>query len=603
MIISSFYRTTSEYVELFSGCSVVETAPANSQDSAERKRRKRRLNKTNPINHDASNRAMAIRQSIGKDCSITNHNRCMVHTAKSPKLDCEPSRGSYLVEILKYLSSFSCTTCRKLAKLNELLCYLEGCNNHFIRTEKSALQGPYDRKSETWLTSLLECMQMEQRIETRIGTRMQMEQRIETRIGTRMEATKMGCKQLHTANHTLINLWSGREHTHPRSNLSNQWENTQVVEDMLTDVRIPPFDDRQLFNTKGHRLLGKWKRTSGRSKTWKRCPRSKQPQQSPCLKTTSPANFGGCQFFVSPLWIPSTLLRIEQKVRPQRVKRLTRSPKARQRCKWRDTQIMDGRNQIKDSWVIYSFPQKEYSPEKSSDQWAAAQIHTKPSAVFIRFTWKDMILAKGSGDLDRFLPTGLVLHSCWRVEHFLRNDPHADVYRASNIQQSSRLSLEAHIFLDEYHSNCKTFAKRHKHRLEQSGNCAAKLWYQGRHVLVMTVPGHFERFKLKNNEKEYPSLNNQGKGSRKAVLSRSFQGKPTYAAILRKGIAERRTANRSQDMRLGKVNETALDTWLDPELVVREKKAKKQRDKRQTKRSMKRAEKDIKGLAYIPPDL
>jgi hypothetical protein len=556
-------------------------------------------------------RSIALRKSNWKDCSITNHNKWMEDPAKSLKLDYEQLRepcwpglresirsfafpnvcGSRITYVFKEISQNQITAeaepvYMSLPMAERTYTYIDigngryYCINRFTQKRKFALQAPHDRKSESYL---LECIQMEQRIENCI------------------KATINGCKKLYTDNPTLTNVWSGREHTHPRPNLPNEWEKIQIGEDVLIHAPMPLFDDQQLFNTKGHRLLEKWKRTSGRSKTWRRCQRAKASQQSPCLKATSPANFGGCQFFVSPLWIPSTLLRIEQKVPPLRVKRLARSPKAKEKCIWRDTQVMDGRNQVKDSWVTHNFPQREYSPEKGSDQWAAVQSHTKPSAVFIRFTWKDMILVKGSGVLDRFFPTGLVLHSCWRVEHFLRNDPHADVYRASNIQQRSRLCLEAHIFLDEYHFNCKTFAKRHKHRLEQSGNCAAKFWYQGRHILVMTVPVHFECFKLKNNEKEYPSLKNQGKGSKKAVMSRSFHDKPTYAATVRKGIAEQRAANRLQDMRLGKVNETVLDTWMDQELGLREKKAKKQRDKRQMQRGMKRAEKDIEGLIYTLP--
>jgi hypothetical protein len=137
-----------------------------------------------------------------------------------------------------------------------------------------------------------------------------------------------------------------------------------------------------------------------------------------------------------------------------------------------------------------------------------------PGKAFMRFTWKDKIIANGVGHLDRFLPTGLLIRSGWRIGEFIRNDNHADVYSVSNKNIShyyseAGSSLEAHAFLDEYHGNSGNYANRHKRRMRRGGCCLESFWLNDRHVLIIRIQKEMGSLISRNYEEEFPDLVDQ----------------------------------------------------------------------------------------------
>lgn len=224
------------------------------------------------------------------------------------------------------------------------------------------------------------------------------------------------------------------------------------------------------------------------------------------------------------------------------------------------------------------------SPEMKFEGSVTAHHLLEPPPAFIRFTWEKGVLTKATGELDRFLPTNLLLQRRWRIQSFLRNDSHADVYSVLDSTPSrsgtdvSREELEAHILLDEYHGNCDTFVKRRKRRWRESGECAASFWYRRRHVFIIRDSKKIRRFALKNMEEEFPSLIRRREISVPcAVRCRQWCGAETYASAVK---AMESDNNPEKDSRT-----PAAENDETPVKKDRQRRAAKQRNKRRAKRN------------------
>ncbi|EUC42959.1 hypothetical protein COCMIDRAFT_102113 [Bipolaris oryzae ATCC 44560] len=229
----------------------------------------------------------------------------------------------------------------------------------------------------------------------------------------------------------------------------------------------------------------------------------------------------------------------------------------------------------------------------------AENMNKEPAGAFIRFTWKDGVLANGSGQLDRFLSTGSILHSRWHVAGFLRNESFADVYSLNKppltlLSGEIGASLEAHVFLDEYYGNCAAYASRLKNRMRQSGNCLDIFWHSGRHVFIMKLPNKPVLFKLRNTKEEFPALVDQDKcNERMALQRRRFRGRPSFAVT-----AGGEWPDASPEFRPVPVNEgkSALEKELERIEKARVKKAERQRVKRKLQREKKHVEKECRSV-------
>ncbi|KAF2736311.1 hypothetical protein EJ04DRAFT_551372 [Polyplosphaeria fusca] len=181
-----------------------------------------------------------------------------------------------------------------------------------------------------------------------------------------------------------------------------------------------------------------------------------------------------------------------------------------------------------------------------SDHYPQSFEDEEPGQICIRFTWKDRFLVNGKGEVDRLFPTGHALSSRWHIRTFLRNDSHADVYCVSDMtkvwsmtrktyQSSAQYldkKIEAHVFFRKYYGNSKTFAKRHKNRLQNSANFIASFWDDGRNVIIVEVPKLAVVFQSKQNKIEFPILGDRNKCTTvTAYQRRRLRGRASYAQV------------------------------------------------------------------------
>ena len=350
--------------------------------------------------------------------------------------------------------------------------------------------------------------------------------------------------------------------------------------------------------TRGQLSLQIWRCAAGKNKSWKRCPKSTVPRQTHHKGLRRyPSGFEH-HFAKSPLWLPAAFLRSQAKKQSPRLGCVvTRQVPdlVPERARRYDPHVHD----FEDAPVT---PHERYHTTtiahdtniQESGPVVIEDISREPAGTFIRFTWKDNILTNGIGQLDRFLPNGLVFRTRWCINGFLRNESFADVYslsKASFVRSSARteVSLEAHVFLDEYHGNCTVYARRLKGRMHKSAACLDTFWYGGRHVFIMRIQRKPVQFILRNTEEEFPILVDQNKCNKQVALQRRpFRGKPSFVAVAGGGWLDVDLDHRPPPMPAGK---SALEKEWEQIEKARLKKAERQRVKRQLQRDKKIAEK------------
>jgi hypothetical protein len=348
----------------------------------------------------------------------------------------------------------------------------------------------------------------------------------------------------------------------------------------------------------GQTSLDVWRNTAGRSKSWRRCPKSVATKASHKKRAVLRVDCPEKGFAKSPLWVPSAFVRSAHGPKARLVER-----PAERRESSRGSSRVQGADRYGASDDIKFAPGQGRGRKASTDAESetVARNHVEadrniaePGIAFLRLTWKDKTLADGVGQLDRFLPTGLQFRSGWRIYGFLRNDSHADVYSMTHIKTSHSNAkpkgrLEAHVFLDAYHGNCAVYAKRQQSRMRESGQCLDGFWYVGRRVLVMDVAADAPWFRLRNTEEEFPSLVDTRTYMENAALQRRcLRGKPSFAAIVGKRRPEIGVVRQVRSMPREK---TQLERELERIEKTRLKKAENQRAKRRQQRDKRVEEK------------
>ncbi|KAF2628420.1 hypothetical protein BU25DRAFT_35375 [Macroventuria anomochaeta] len=359
---------------------------------------------------------------------------------------------------------------------------------------------------------------------------------------------------------------------------------------------------RTEIEVKCDKILGQislkiWRRAAGKNKSWKRCPKTTVPRQTHHKWVRlSPSGFEH-QFAKSPLWLPAAFLRSQARKKSSRLSCVVRrqvSDQVPERARRYDPHIHNNEDcsvalhrRYRATTIAHDNKVRKFGPVVIEDI-------REPAGAFIRFTWKDNILTNGVGQLDRFLPTGLVFRTGWCIVGFLRNESHTDVYSLSNASfghSSARteVSREAHVFLDEYHGNCKNYARRLKSRMRESVDCLETFWYGDRHVFVMEIQRKPVLFRLRNNEEEFPILVDQNKCNEQVALQRRrFRGKPSFAAVVGGRRPNIEFDHRPTPMPKDK---SALEKELEQIEKARLKKAERQRVKRQLQRDKRLEEK------------
>jgi hypothetical protein len=293
------------------------------------------------------------------------------------------------------------------------------------------------------------------------------------------------------------------------------------------------------FDMQGRRILQIWKCSAGRYKSWRRYPRPTTQMCAQQLWTEQKRRRIGHMLSISLIWLPSAMLRSRQRETCSRIRRLEHCETMVKSARHNKTLHIDDFCEAIEEVISNDSNRKTILMQGETNDLhyeLNEEYDELPGKAFIRFAWKEKILVNGLGQLDRFLPTDLLLRSGWRISEFIRNDHHADVYSLSKdntrVCKSEMECLEAHIFLDEYHGNSKVFANRQKNSIRRSGHCLDSFWHCDRHVFIKRTFKEVESFRLRNNEKEFPSLVSQKTCMKHVALQRRcFSGRPSFAAV------------------------------------------------------------------------
>ncbi|EMD86331.1 hypothetical protein COCC4DRAFT_193557 [Bipolaris maydis ATCC 48331] len=340
----------------------------------------------------------------------------------------------------------------------------------------------------------------------------------------------------------------------------------------------------------GRSSLKNWRRGAGKSKSWKLCSKSTVPKQTRLNASRRSSKGVVYRSAQPPLWLPAAFIRSQTAKKSSWPGYMLRrqdidSVPRRVRCHdpythdFEDTPISQhGKHHTKAAQKVKTW---------ESESEIAEDMNGEPAGAFIRFTWKDKILTNRTRQLDRFLSASSILHSYWHVTGFLRNESFADVYSLSKppftpSSAEPEASLEAHVFLDEYHGNCAVYASRSKNRMRQSGNCLDTFWHNGRHVFIMKIPKKPTLFKLRNSEEDFPVLVDKNKCNEQVALQRRrFRGRPSFAAMAGGGWPNANSEFRPVQMDERK---SPLEKELERIEKARMKKAERQRVKRKLQR-------------------
>jgi hypothetical protein len=358
------------------------------------------------------------------------------------------------------------------------------------------------------------------------------------------------------------------------------------------DFFHPPSSEIELewCNNYGQLLLKTWRCAAGKSKSWKRCPRNTRPRHTHHHGVKRSIGEAKHQFAKSLLWLPTTFIRSQAKGKTPQLGYIVRHQEPRpvpervRRYDAHDDEFEDApiaqhrRHHIKPA--IQDAENQELRSVMDED------TSREPASAFIRFTWKDGILVKGTGQLDRFLQIGLVLRTHWRITGFLRNESFADVYSLGKFSSfhlsATEVFFEAHVFFDEYYGNCAVYARRLQGRMKQSENFQDAFWYGIRYVVIIWIQKDSAQFRLRNTEEEFPILVDQDKCKKQAALQRRlFRNKPSFSAIAGEGWPRVNSRCPSKPMSESK---SALEKELEHMEEARIKKNQKQKAKRQSQK-------------------
>ena len=340
-------------------------------------------------------------------------------------------------------------------------------------------------------------------------------------------------------------LWQDRSSRKrkPVTNASGAVPSTILTNETNSGGTVfPDSDNGSRQHVKGNTSLIAWKSHGGKSKSWKRCPQTNilgPPKQGNAMPDR---NICSSEFFKSPLWIPEKYVLSQRREKKRRERKLVRYHVPCKRATKEEILIAQDRivtEKATASRKLEGDQAMQHGSLISPEQQAVDLCSLEPSLAFIRFTWVGKMIAGGGGELDHFLPLGLLLRSRWRISGFLRNDSQADVYSIFDTESccpsgsSVQEVLEGHYFLHEYHGNCEAFAKRRQQRMRRSQDFHDGFWYGDRRMLVLKVAKRVLPFQLRKSDAEFPRLaSRQTKSKRKALSASTLRTRLSYAAIL-----------------------------------------------------------------------
>ncbi|KAH3914492.1 hypothetical protein HBI56_094720 [Parastagonospora nodorum] len=286
----------------------------------------------------------------------------------------------------------------------------------------------------------------------------------------------------------------------------------------------------------GQLSLKLWRRSAGRSKSWRRCPKTRLAGSERHVKILQPSHHDGYQFFQSPLWIPSAYIRSRGLERSTKLARYVQRHESRGQTEHQDVDIDHDINVLDVDEVAHG----SHSPP-------ASDLNCEDDQ---------------SSDIDLFLRGELISRRGWHVCHKLRRDVHADVYLLRPTTDHDGRP-EAHVFHEALCAKSQKYQQQKKKRLIDSKDYLDSFWLDDRNIVVMDFPG----LRLQDSG-EFPALFVRKGWSNKAGRRQHGNGKMiTYASVLKGTPVKRNTA----------------------EELLRTKKRVKQKEKRQSQRDSRRS--------------
>ncbi|KAH6881408.1 hypothetical protein BKA58DRAFT_2034 [Alternaria rosae] len=353
--------------------------------------------------------------------------------------------------------------------------------------------------------------------------------------------------------------------------------------DDTTDVCMSPCPTKwQSEDIQGQGKLNAWRRSAGRQKSWRRCPKRivfNCAQHR--LLSAQLRNLDG-RFFKSPLWIPQVFQQhryVDKRDRNNRLTRLELQNRVPRRENQKKKHDLGFEKELSTSAKSH---EAESTLPTLRGQPTRPRQSVELGTAFIRLIWERETRTTPIGQLDRFLAIGLLLVGRWRVLHFLRNDNHADVYSVEDIHfQSSRrhttVQMEAHYFINQHSSNWRTAAKRKQNRLLKSERCQANFRYNDRYMVILRVFPNTDAFELRRCISDFPAL--CGRKSSKSLYA--LAERRSYAEVLRQAILNDGIVMRSE---MHQASQTEPERNAQRSALAKARRAEKQRMARLEKR-------------------
>lgn len=276
-------------------------------------------------------------------------------------------------------------------------------------------------------------------------------------------------------------------------------------------------------NVIGTRNLSVWKKSSGRSKSWKACKRLKLTQGYLELLTNSNGHS------VSFGWRFSTTKTPTSFVRGQRIY-VNKKPKPRCTEKSSGALILKELDEedkkgfplprgrpYKGKWRVGQESQQEVAltelPKRFFRVFVGPSTFSKTEESFpgrVTFATRQSlpVLVHNPEFQNDITPRDFV------ILDLVHNDSLADVYLVQKFEDSS-WSYYAHVFLNEgFGNNWRRYRQRKMDRMRQSNDFQAEMVQFNKHIIVMKASSEVDNaFHFKNTQLEFPPLPGSGEHS------------------------------------------------------------------------------------------
>ncbi|PMD60297.1 uncharacterized protein K444DRAFT_612496 [Hyaloscypha bicolor E] len=303
----------------------------------------------------------------------------------------------------------------------------------------------------------------------------------------------------------------------------------QPDEDGTTKTPIVVFHKQEkednIADIIGVKTLTMWKKSSGRSKSWANCRRTKLSQGDLELLAQSQTRSVSFGWQFSSMVTPSLFARshgIRVNSEPTQ-KRLSTARTSGYLAVDQNRYVPLPRGR-----PVFGWAKRQGSEHRAELGFLRLTINREDVNLTREAYLSEIDLSKSDAPGSK-RPWRVAGIQCFPVLRFLRNESHADVYLIQNPNNPFKL-YHAHAFLnDGLSGNWSTFAKRKMKHLRGSRDFLTETIQRGRVIIIMKAGPNAEEFHLNNTQKEFPPLPGIDP---KSVKIRPNKNRISYAAVV-----------------------------------------------------------------------